>query len=180
MYRPSKFTLSAVALASMLAVAPQAHAGAKNIFMMISDGASFGAWEAADLYSNGTAASSSYYGAGFSKYLMTTYPLNTKLSPTGDMTPMVSYDPAQAWGLTSYNTSSGYLHQNAVDSAAAGTALSTRPKDLQQCDELEQHERGDYADPAGTGQSQRQGRRHHFDGGVVARHTRGVRERPRH
>ncbi len=99
-----------------------------NVIVMISDGASFGAWDAADLYEYGTTCASPYFGSEWSKYLMTTYPLNTSSTPTGSMTPMVGYDPSRAWGLASYNTSSGYLHQNAADSAAAGTALSTGQK----------------------------------------------------
>jgi len=100
----------------------------KNVIVMISDGASFGAWDAADLYEYGTTCTSPYFGSEWTKYLMTTYPLNTSSSPTGNMTPMVGYDPSKAWGLASYNTSSGYLHQNATDSAAAGTAISTGQK----------------------------------------------------
>lgn len=110
-----------------MAVAVAEPTPAKNVFIMISDGASFGAWDAGDLYTAGSATSSSYFGTGFDKYLMTTYPLNMSNTPTNNTTQMVSYNPAQAWGLASYS-SGGYIHQNAVDSAAAGTAISTGQK----------------------------------------------------
>lgn len=101
----------------------------QNVFVMITDGASFGAWDAACLQQNGTTASAAYYGSEYSKFLMTTYPLNTSNSPTGNLTETVGYNPAAAWGLSSYNAGgSSYLHQNYVDSAAAGTALSTGQK----------------------------------------------------
>ena len=90
---------------------------ATNVFVMISDGASFGAWDAADLYQYGRRAASPYFGPEFEKYLMTTYPLGGQ------------YDPEQAWGRESYlDTETGYLHQGYTCSAAAGTALSTGQK----------------------------------------------------
>lgn len=98
----------------------------RNIIVMISDGASFGSWDAASLFQYTTTTGPVYYDQGFDKYLMTTYPLNTSSTPTGGQTPEIDYDPEQAWDLTSYNsTATGYLHQNFTDSAAAGTALST-------------------------------------------------------
>jgi alkaline phosphatase len=116
-------SLAGVALATCL----QAQAP-KNVFVMISDGTSFGAWDATDLFQYGAAASASYYGPEFNKYLMTTDPLNTSRTPTFNLTRTVGYDPDQAWGLASYNTLSGYIHQGYTDSAAAGTALAAGQK----------------------------------------------------
>ena len=127
--RFNKLTLLLVLAAMILPLTSSLAVASKNVFVMISDGASFGAWDAADLYENGAATTSPYFGAEWTKYLMTTYPLNMSTSPTGNMTPMCGYDPSKAWGLASYtNGSASYLHQNAVDSAAAGTALSTGQK----------------------------------------------------
>ena len=63
---------------------------------------------------------------------MTTYPLNTSTSPTGDNTPLAGYNSASAWDTTSDATyhfaGYKYLRQNCTDSAAAGTAFSTGQK----------------------------------------------------
>ena len=129
-----KIAALTVALLCLSGVA-MAQQPAKNVFVMISDGASFGAWDAASLYQTKdapggpTTCAPSYYGSEFSKYLMSTYPLNTSSKPTGGSVSEIGYDAAQAWGLDSYaNGSASYLHQNATDSAAAGTALSTGVK----------------------------------------------------
>ncbi|MBB5022897.1 alkaline phosphatase [Desulfurispira natronophila] len=96
-----------------------------NIILMIADGASFGAWEAANIYEYNNPTGAIFFQPDYHKYLMTTYPLNTSSSPTGDQQPQVGYDPEKAWGLESYNTPDVYLHQNATDSAASATAIST-------------------------------------------------------
>lgn len=128
--------LAACATAGAIACTP-AHA-AQNVFIMISDGASFGAWDMGGLAQTGSATGASYFGADFSKYLMTTYPLNTANTPTGGHTQTVNYDPAKAWDSTANAGSRGnyankfdafdYLKQNYTDSAAAGTALSAGVK----------------------------------------------------
>jgi len=117
------------ALAGTLLTSASANAqSAKNIFVMISDGASFGAWDAGSIQQYGATASAPYYGAEYKKFLMTTYPMNMSATPTNNTDQLIGYDSAAAWGLSSYNTSAGYLHQNAVDSASAGTALTTGQK----------------------------------------------------
>ena len=127
------YWLTSLVLALALLMALPAWAGGKNVFVMIADGASFGAWDAVDLYIKGSTTASSYYGAEFKKYLMTTYPLNMSKTPTGNMTPQVSYDPAKAWdstpsGDSHYFNGYKYLKQNATDSAAAATAMATGQK----------------------------------------------------
>ncbi len=133
MFRGKKWPVALLTVALTLLLTVSAWAQAKNVFMMISDGASFGDWDAADLFATGNTTASPYFGTEFKKYLMTTYPLNMSNTPTGDPTPKVSYDPSQAWD----NTASGnshffkgyeYLKKNATDSAAAGTALATGQK----------------------------------------------------
>lgn len=118
-----------VTLLALMAILVCPASATKNVFVMISDGASFGAWDMGDLYEYGSTVSSPYYGPEWVKFLMTTYPLNMSTTPTYDMTPQVGYNPHQAWGLAAYAYgSASYLHQNAVDSAASGTAMSTGQK----------------------------------------------------
>lgn len=138
MLNGKKWFVAFLTLALALLLTLPAWAQAKNVFMMISDGASFGAWDAADLYKTGSTTASPYFGPDFKKYLMTTYPLNMSNTPKGGNTQEVSYDPAKAWNSNPKAGSSGgypnyfegyhYLRQNAVDSAAAGTALATGQK----------------------------------------------------
>ena len=143
---------AACATAGALACTP-AHA-AQNVFIMISDGASFGAWDMGSLVQTGTATGASYFGADFSKYLMTTYPLTTSNTPTGGHENTVSYDPAKAWDSTVNSASRGgyanafnamdYLKQNYTDSAAAATAMATGVKTYNNAINWDN-------DPAGTG-----------------------------
>jgi alkaline phosphatase len=112
---------------------------ARNVILMISDGAGFHTWTAASYFRHG-ALGQEVYDRFPVRTLMTTYPLTTAREPTMDMAPQVSYDPAQAWAkapvegsfegevtkLTYPKLFAGYdyVRQNYVDSAAAGTALS--------------------------------------------------------
>ena len=112
---------------------------AKNVILMISDGASWGTWEMAANYQQGIKANDlpAY------KFLpvrlgMTTYPLNTSNTPTNDNVAMVSYDAAKAWDTTvgtpwneKYQTAIEgykYLRTNYTDSAAAGSAMASGHK----------------------------------------------------
>lgn len=112
---------------------------AKNVILMISDGASWGTWEMGANYQQGVKANDlpAY------KFLpvrlgMTTYPLNTSNTPTNDNVAMVSYDAAKAWDTTvgtpwneKYQTAIEgykYLRSNYTDSAAAGSAMASGHK----------------------------------------------------
>lgn len=149
-----KYLVRVLLLALALVVSLPTGVLAKNVFMMIADGASFGTWDMTDLYLYGRRTASPYFGPDFRKYLMTTYPLNTSATPTGGHTPEVSYDPAKAWDTTPMGGSSGgypnyfkaynYLRQNYTDSAAAGTALATGKKTYNNAINWDN-------DPAGTG-----------------------------
>jgi alkaline phosphatase len=125
--------LSPLLLAMLAAgiVSPSAMAApAKNVIVMISDGASWGTWDAGNYYTYGSNAASVY--AGFDVKLgMTTTPLNTKSTPSMGTAPVVTYDPAQAWDTA--RTASGfagysYIEKNYTDSAAAATALASGNK----------------------------------------------------
>ncbi len=110
---------------------------AKNVILMISDGASWGTWDMASYWEYGQKGMQPY--DNFSVKLgMTTTPLNTSTSPTNNNTPTVFYDPALAWdttpnagsygGFTNYFNGYNYIKRDYTDSAAAGTALATGVK----------------------------------------------------
>ncbi|MGI6657227.1 MAG: alkaline phosphatase [Desulfobulbus sp.] len=144
-----RFLPAAVLTGLLVCHAPaMADGSPKNLFLMISDGASFGTWDMGSLSQHGATASTSYFGADFSKYLMTTYALNTSKTPTGGHVAEVGYDPDQAWDSTP-NTTTGfnaisYRNKNATDSAAAATAMATGTKTYNNAMNWDN-------DPAGTG-----------------------------
>ena len=146
--RRNFLTLSAAALATpavLRATSALAQSGgpARNVIVMISDGAGYHTWTAASYFRHG-ALGQEVYDRFPVKTLMTTFPLNTSREPTNDMTAQVGYDPAAAWStapvegsfeggvtkLTYPKLFGGYdfVRQNYADSAAAGTALSAGVK----------------------------------------------------
>ena len=141
-------SLSAAALAApavLRASAAFAQGGspARNVIVMISDGAGFHTWTAASYFRHG-ALGHEVYDRFPVKTLMSTFPLNVEREPTRDMTAKVSYAPGEAWSampvdgsfqgqvtkLTYPKLFAGYdyVRQNYADSAAAGTALSAGVK----------------------------------------------------
>jgi alkaline phosphatase len=102
-------------------------AKAKNIIIMVADGAGFNTWKAASMY-EGKVGSQVYDGAGWQKFACSTYPLNLSNTPTNNTAqdPSVVYNPTKAWdGLTNgYN----FLKTTYTDSAAAATALASGNK----------------------------------------------------
>ncbi|MGR5251507.1 alkaline phosphatase [Vibrio astriarenae] len=109
----------------------------KNVILMITDGASDGAWDIASYWQNGALANNSVpYKNIDTRYAMTTFPLNTDSNPS-DMCdsesgkPQVTYDKTQVWDDTPSDSEARpfagyeYLNKGYTDSAAAGTALST-------------------------------------------------------
>ena len=100
----------------------------KNIFLFISDGASWGTWDMASFWQFGAKGLQPYDRFPV-KLGMTTYPLNVSTVPTFTGTPQISYDPAKAWDRTPTGDSDffkgyKYIKQDYADSAAAGTALA--------------------------------------------------------
>ncbi len=108
---------------------------AKNVIIMVSDGAGFNTWIAADMH-QGKLGKQVYDRPGWVKFGCTTFPLNRSGKPTGDenQDPTVVYDPAEAWDATPLSEKPGdfagykYLKTTATDSAASGTALATGQK----------------------------------------------------
>ena len=140
-------TLSAAAAASLAAPAimrasaayAQGSGPARNVILLISDGAGFHTWTATSYFQHGRLGGQVYDSFPV-RTLMTTYPLNVSSEPTGDEVATISYDADPAWDrrvmegefegpvtrrpyghhFEGYN----YVRQNFTDSAAAGTALS--------------------------------------------------------
>jgi alkaline phosphatase len=110
--------------ASALAAGP-----AKNVILMISDGASWGTWDMASYWEYG-AKGMQPYDAFPVKLGMTTFPLNFSTTPKNSGIPEISYDPSKAWDTTPTGDANHfkgyqYIKQNYTDSAAAGTALAS-------------------------------------------------------
>ncbi len=136
---------SAAALVALGVVGPVAAQDqqAKNVFLLISDGAGFNHFNATAMYQYGGIGSLPYEQDGWTKYAATTYPLNLSRDPTGDLVQDASlvYDAARAWdtaaaplptgtgidGLTNTGPFAGYdfVKTTFTDSAAAGTAIAT-------------------------------------------------------
>lgn len=123
---------------------------AKNVILMISDGAGFNTWIAASMY-QGKLGKQLYDSPEWVKLGVCTFPLNVSSKPRGtnQQDPRMVYDPAKAWDATEAieqprtpdpdsdeedpgpktptKTFAGYIYLKrfATDSAAAGTAMST-------------------------------------------------------
>lgn len=120
-------------VAAVSSVATAAEVKAKNVIVMINDGAGWGAWDATAYWQYGSREQTPY--AEFPiKYAMTTYPLNTAKKATHNASSLVNYDPQKAWD-SSPNADKelpfngyAYLATDPTDSAAAGTALASGTK----------------------------------------------------
>lgn len=117
---------------ALTAIAWQSAFAAKNVILMIADGAGFNAWNATSMYQGrwDSARSNStqvYDQKGWVHYACCTFPLTASKVPqkTGVQDPKVVYDPGKAW-----DRQQGYewLKSTYTDSAAAATALSTGKK----------------------------------------------------
>ncbi len=99
---------------------------AKNVILMISDGAGYNSWLATEFY-HGRRDKEIYRAEGWFHVACTTFPLNTSSKPkkSGVQDEAVVYDPAKAWDE---EQGYRYLKATATDSAAAGTALATGEK----------------------------------------------------
>jgi alkaline phosphatase len=114
------------------AVAAEPVPAAKNVILVIADGAGFNTWDAAAMYQGKWDASAKrsalvYDQPGWIKLACSTYPLNTSTAPrrSGTQEADAVYDPAKAWdGQRGY----AWLGRSYTDSAAAATALSTGHK----------------------------------------------------
>ncbi|TVR99043.1 MAG: alkaline phosphatase [Rhodospirillales bacterium] len=111
---------------------------AKNVILMVTDGASWGTWDMASYWEYGELGQQPYDSFPV-KLGMTTYPLNNSNTPTGTGIPQISYEWSKAWDITpvdtvdyrgnpNYFAGYEYIKVDWTDSAAAGTALATGHK----------------------------------------------------
>jgi len=125
-----------VVLAAIFWVSPAS--AAKNVILMVADGAGWNVWLAAAMY-EGRLGQQVFEKADWVKLGCSTYPLNLSTTPTGDQhqDERLVYDPLRAWAvknaadlpekkrlLSAYT----YLKTTATDSAAAATAMATGKK----------------------------------------------------
>ncbi len=108
-------------------------AAAKNVIVMINDGAGWGAWQAAAYWQYGALEKTPY--ADFPvKYGMTTYSLNTLEKSAASGASPLGYNRDKAWDVTPTDgrklpyAGYRYLAAGATDSAAAATALAAGVK----------------------------------------------------
>ncbi len=112
-----------LALAVLTVAQPAAAELARNVILMVADGAGFGTFAATSYYQYGALGTQPYEQPGWVRYACTSYALTLSTAPsgTGIQDPNLLYDPARAWdGLDAYC----WLQSTATDSAAAATALA--------------------------------------------------------
>jgi len=109
---------------------------ARNVILMVADGAGFNTWLAAEMY-EGRVGQQAYCTEGWLRLGCCTYPLHQSKSPRskGEQDPGVVYDPLKAWGIAAGGPADKptpaayvYLKSTATDSAAAATAMATGQK----------------------------------------------------
>jgi alkaline phosphatase len=138
-----------------LALFVQPARAAKNVILMVADGAGFNTWIATSMY-QGKLFVQVYDAEGWVKLACCTYPLSQSTKPKGNDTqdPALVYDPAKVWATPiqldttikkdsdtedadatpapapAAKTFAGYVYQKAsyTDSAAAATAMATGKK----------------------------------------------------
>ncbi|MCM2455140.1 alkaline phosphatase [Rhizobium sp. CG4] len=114
---------------------------AKNVILLISDGAGINTWHAASYYRHG-ALGHEVYDDFDVKVFSSTHPLNTSNTPTKSAEGTVTFDPAELWkseksdsvfegslgNYPGYFTGYDYTRAYYTDSAAAATALASGVK----------------------------------------------------
>lgn len=127
------FSINATSIANETTSTP-----AKNVILLISDGAGMQTWNAASYYRHG-ALGREVYDKFDVKLFASTYPLNTSTKPTKTTENSVKFDSARLWDIQkSDNTFKGslgnypgyfqgydYSRSDVTDSAAAATALAS-------------------------------------------------------
>jgi len=140
-FRTLVIGMALAALSSGVMAQETAPKRARNVIVMIADGASPNTWKAASYYRFGVTGHEVYDGFDVKLYA-STYPLNLSTVPTGSDEGTVTFDPQAIWddtpdagqvtgALGTYdNLFAGYSYAraNATDSAAAATALASGHK----------------------------------------------------
>ncbi|WP_252109713.1 MULTISPECIES: alkaline phosphatase [unclassified Halomonas] len=133
----------ALALGSVFATSALAQQNsAKNVILMITDGAGIETFRAASYYRHG-GLGHEVYDDFDTQVFAATYPLTTATEPTMSDEGAVTFDPEALWSdeaadgvgfegklgdYDSYFAGYNYARENFTDSAAAGTALATGQK----------------------------------------------------
>ena len=119
--------------AALVAPAPEPAWAAKNVILMVSDGAGYNTWLATSFY-RGKRGAEVYDQPGWLHLSATTYPLSVADKPgqTAGRLRWLAYSPSLAWDPFPSADGSfaayAYLKRTATDSAAAGTALASGVK----------------------------------------------------
>ncbi len=114
---------------------------AKNVILLISDGAGPNTWKAASYFRHGALGKEVYDGFDVKLYA-TTYPLNSSTTPTYTLNNSVKFNPAELLNsqksdvgfqgklakYAGYFKAYDYARTDFTDSAAAATALATGQK----------------------------------------------------
>jgi alkaline phosphatase len=124
-----------IAVAAALLLPPRGAEAAKNVILMVSDGAGYNTWLATSMY-QGKVGKQVYDQPEWVSLSCSTYPLNLSGKPTGNLQQddALVYDPAKAWDSTRTGGKLGsfagynFLLKTFTDSAAAATALATGHK----------------------------------------------------
>lgn len=140
MRKTSKFILCLMMTSAIVptAFAQDAANPAKNVILLISDGAGMGTWDAASFYEFGGLGHQAY-DAFPVQVFASTIPLSTATEPTMTDEPEVEFDPAALWSdeasdavfesnvanYPAWFAGYDYAQNFYTDSAAAGTALAT-------------------------------------------------------
>lgn len=140
----TRLALALALAASSVFVSAQeekAPAAAKNVILLISDGAGINTWRAASYFRHGALGKEAYDKFDV-QIFASTYPLNTSKKPTKSNENAVIFDPAELWSdkptkavlegelahYPSFFSGYEYARNDATDSAAAATALATGHK----------------------------------------------------
>ncbi|MCX8997449.1 alkaline phosphatase [Rhizobiaceae bacterium BDR2-2] len=129
--------LASALVSPALAQSPQA----KNVIVLITDGAGMETWRAASYFRHGALGHEAYDDFDV-KVFASTHPLNTSNEPTNTNDGAVTFDPSKLWDKTGVDTVfegnlgnyqgffAGYDYSRAdyTDSAAAATALASGTK----------------------------------------------------
>jgi len=135
--------IAAPAVLRTTAAYAQGSGPARNVILLISDGAGFHTWTAASYFRHGRLGAEVYDSFPV-RSLMTTYPMTFEREPNGLTESEISYSADAAWSMArkegvyqraadsnAYDLLFGgydFVRQNYTDSAAAGTALAAGVK----------------------------------------------------
>ena len=179
----SKIRLGSLVALQFFVLAVSPAFAAKNVIIMISDGAGYNSWLAASMY-QGRVGKQVYDQPGWVTVSSTTYPLTRSEKPTGNLEQdkTLVYDPFKAWDATRIGAKPeeccgyDYLKNTPTDSAAAATAMATGQKTYNSAINWTNEDEpmsGENIAEIAKSRGQGDGRHHH--GAVEPRHAGRIR-----